>query len=100
MRRLWKDSSDIGYSSDVEEDDRQRFEDRDEQFWHRTRTVAGGASTEDTFMSSQASPKENPISKFHQILSNAIMDGLDALDFSYFPLLIVIQLTVFLGVLG
>jgi hypothetical protein len=34
------------------------------------------------FTSSQAS-QDNSTCKFHRILSNAIMDGLDSLDFSY-----------------
>ena len=82
-RRVWRDSSDIGYSSDVDEDDRRvLYEDGDAHIRRRTRTVAGGEKLEEMFTSSQAS-QDNSTSKFHRILSNAIMDGLDSLDFSY-----------------
>ena len=81
-RRIWKDSSDIGYSSDVDDDDRREFEESDALIRRRTKAVAGGENMGDMFISSQAS-QENSISKFHRILSNAIMDGLDSLDFSY-----------------
>lgn len=80
-KRIWKDSSDIGYSSDVDDDNRREFEESDALIRRRTRTVAGGENME-MFISSQAS-QENSTSKFHRILSNAIMDGLDSLDFSY-----------------
>jgi len=67
----------------VDEDDRRvLFEDGDAHIRRRTRTVAGGENMEEMFISSQAS-QENSTSKFHRILSNAIMDGLDSLDFSY-----------------
>jgi hypothetical protein len=86
-RRLWRDSSDIGYSSDVDEYDRRvLFEDGDAHIRRRTRTVAGGENLEEMFTSSQAG-QETSTSKFHRILSNAIMDGLDSLDFSYVSLL-------------
>jgi hypothetical protein len=82
-RGPWRDSSDIGYSSDVEEDDpRRMFEDTmDIMRRRRMRTVAGGEMLED-IPASQAS-QENSASKFHRILNAAIMDGLDSVDFSY-----------------
>jgi hypothetical protein len=82
-RREWRDSSDLGYSSDVDEDDGRRvFDHVDHIQRRRTRTVAGGERVED-ILSSQAS-QESPTSKFHRILTIAIMDGLDRVDFSYF----------------
>ena len=69
----------------MDEDDRRVLhEDGDAHIRRRTRTVAGGENRE-MFISSQAS-QENSTSKFHRILSNAIMDGLDSLDFSYVSL--------------
>ena len=79
-RQEWQDSSDIGYSSDVDQDDRRAFGDSEALFRWRTRTVTGGENME-TFIFGQAS-QGNSTSKFHRILSNAIMDGLDSLDFS------------------
>lgn len=85
-RREWRDSSDIGYSSDVDEDDgvRRMFEDTVHFLRRRTRTVAGEKSED--ILPSQSS-QENSISKFHRILNTAIMDGLDSVDFSYLSFL-------------
>lgn len=66
----------------MDDDDRREFEESDALIRRRTKAVAGGENMGDMFISSQAS-QENSISKFHRILSNAIMDGLDSLDFSY-----------------
>jgi hypothetical protein len=87
-RREWRDSSDIGYSSDVDEDDgvRRMFEDTVHMLRRATGTVSGGEKMED-MTSSQAS-QENSISKFNRILSTAIMDGLDSIDFSYSSVLL------------
>lgn len=66
----------------MDDDDRREWEESDALIRRRTRTVAGGENMGEMFVSSQAS-QENSTSKFHRILSNAIMDGLDSLDFSY-----------------
>ena len=97
-RREWRDSSDIGYSSDVDEDDGRVYEDGDAHIRRRTRTVAGGENIEEMFVSSQAS-QENSTTKFHRILSNAIMDGLDSLDFSY-VYFFVLGVLICVGILG
>jgi hypothetical protein len=84
-RRPWQDSSDIGNSSDVEDDaPRRMFEETvDMMRTKRVKTVAGaGDMPEDIRTASQAS-QENSTSKFHRILNVAIMDGLDSVDFSY-----------------
>jgi len=82
-RREWRDSSDIGYSSDVDEDDgvRRMFENTVRVLTRARGTVGGGEKMEN-MISSQAS-QENSTSKFNRILSTAIMDGLDSIDFSY-----------------
>lgn len=81
-RREWRDSSDLGYSSDVDDDSARRvFVNTEPVHRRRTITVAGGERIED-IMSSQAS-QESSTSKFQRILVNAITDGLDSLDFSY-----------------
>jgi hypothetical protein len=88
-RREWRDSSEVGYSSDRDEEDiRKAFESAAGHNVHRrrTRTVAGGERMED-ILSSQAS-QETATTKFHRILNNAIMEGLDSVDFSYIPLFI------------
>jgi hypothetical protein len=81
-RRAWRDSSNAGDSSDVDEGVRRIFEDVEHMARHWTKTVADVERTEDIL--SQAS-QENSTSKFHRILSTAIMDGLDSVDFSYVP---------------
>jgi hypothetical protein len=78
-RREWRDSSDLAYSSDVDDEDVRRSHD-DYVHRRRTRTVAGGERAED-IRSSQSS-QENPTIKFHRILTAAIMEGLDRVDFS------------------
>jgi hypothetical protein len=82
-RREWRDSSDVGYSSDVDDDLRRAFTSSQQELLHRrSRTVTNGAvEVEENFFSSQAS-QDTPASKFHRILTNAIMDGLDSIDFS------------------
>jgi hypothetical protein len=81
-RREWRDSSDLGYSSDIDEDIvRRTFLNTEPTHRRRTVTVAGGERIEE-IMSSQAS-QESSTSKFQRILVNAITDGLDSLDFSY-----------------
>jgi hypothetical protein len=70
----------LGYSSDVDDEEVRRSHD-DYVRRRRTRTVAGGEKTED-ILSSQAS-QESPTNKFHRILTAAIMEGLDRVDFSY-----------------
>jgi hypothetical protein len=83
--REWLDSSDLGFSSDVdeEEDAQPTFGDTEDVLRRRTRIAAGGVETMESILSSQAS-QENSTSKFHRILNVAIMDGLDSIDFSYF----------------
>ena len=79
-KREWRDSSDVGYSSDVGEEDLPRVFSDEDIHRRRTWTVVGEGSF-DTF-SSQTS-QDSPMSKFHRILTTAIMDGLDRVDFSY-----------------
>lgn len=88
--REWRDSSDVGYSSDVEDDDRHK-QYHFAQPVHRQRmwTVAGGETIEE-ILSSQAS-QETPITKFERILATAITDGLDSLDFSYISLMVIVN---------
>ena len=85
-RREWRDSSDIGYSSDVEEDDvRRMFEDTVHILRRGTKTVVARGEKMEDFMSSQQTitSQENSTSKFHRLLNIAIMDGLESVDFSY-----------------
>jgi len=83
-RREWRDSSDLGYSSDVDEELRRAFTSSQQQeiIHRRSRTVTNGEPADDQIFSSQPS-QDTPTSKFHRILTNAIMDGLDSIDFSY-----------------
>jgi hypothetical protein len=76
-RREWRESSDIGYSSDVDDEDIRQVNDVEQIHRRRTRTVAGGERMED-ILSSQ----ESPSNKFHRILTAAIMEGFDRVDFS------------------
>ena len=81
-RREWRDSSDIGYSSDLEGDGVGRaFEDAVHML--RERPVGTvGVEKREAITSTQCS-QDNSISKFHRLLNTAIMDGLDSVDFSY-----------------
>jgi hypothetical protein len=87
--REWRDSSDVGYSSDVDDDDSQRP-------YHmvapgnrqRTWTVAGGETIQD-ILSSQAS-QDTSITKFERILVTAITDGLESLDFSFASVIVLV----------
>jgi len=83
-RRERRDSSDLGYSSDVDEDLRRAFTSSQQEIavHRRSRTVTNGNVPHDEFVSSQAS-QDTSVTKFHRILTTAIMDGLDAIDFSY-----------------
>lgn len=84
-RREWRDSSDIGYSSDVEEDDVRRIFADTVHILQQTRTVARGEKMEDMLSSQQTiSSQENSTIKFHRLLNTAITDGLESVDFSYF----------------
>lgn len=82
--REWRDSSDVGYSSDIDDDDTQRIvaPDHRQRMW----TVAGGENLQD-ILSSQAS-QETPLTKFERILATAITDGLESLDFSFASVLV------------
>jgi hypothetical protein len=84
-RREWRDSSDIGYSSDVEDDDiRRMFEDTVHILRRETKTVGGGEEIENIVISQQTiTSQENSTRKFHRVLNTAIMDGLESVDFSY-----------------
>ena len=86
-RREWRDSSDIGYSSDVDEDDvRRMFEDTVHILRRRTKSVGGGEKMDDIASSQQTiTSQENLGSKFLRLLNTAIMDGLESVDFSYSP---------------
>jgi len=92
--REWRDSSDIGYSSDVEDEEIKRVFEKSAVERRRTRTVAGGEKLENIIISSSQISQEDSISKFHRILSAAIMDGSDSVDFSYLPLSVMCILTV------
>jgi hypothetical protein len=84
--REWRDSSDLGYSSDVDdEDSRKAYHFEQPVPRQRTWTVAGGETIED-ILSSQAS-QETPVTKFERILATAITDGLESLDFTYHSLM-------------
>jgi hypothetical protein len=88
--REWRDSSDLGYSSDVDDDDsRKAYLYVPPVPRQRTWTVAGGETIED-ILSSQAS-QETPTTKFERILATAITDGLESLDFTYGPLMVVVN---------
>lgn len=82
----WRDSSDIGYSSDIDDDDTRRIVAPGHR--QRTWTVAGGETLQD-ILSSQAS-QETPLTKFERILANAITDGLESLDFSFVSVLVLV----------
>lgn len=85
-RREWRDSSDIVYSSDAEDDDiRRMFEDTVHILRPTRKTVARDEKMEHVFSSQQTTTsQENSTSKFHRLLNAAIMDGLESVDFSYF----------------
>ena len=74
----------MGFSSDIDEEDvRRTFEDAKNMVPGPVKAVSEVGKGDDV-KSSQAS-QENSTSKFHHILSAAIMDGLDSVDFSYVP---------------
>jgi len=85
-RREWRDSSDLGYSSDVDEELKRALTSSQQQdlVHRRGRTVIySGEVDQEQIISSQATIQDNsPTWKFHRILTNAIMDGLDSIDFS------------------
>src|SRR2546423_522762 len=85
--REWRDSSDVGYSSDIDDDDSQRIVAPGHR--QRTWTVAGGETLQD-ILSSQAS-QETPLTKFERILATAITDGLESLDFSFVSVLVLVD---------
>src|SRR5277367_1502376 len=69
-RREWRDSSDIGYSSDVEDDDiRRMFEDTVHILRRETKTVGRGEEIENIVTSQQTiTSQENSTRKFHRLL--------------------------------
>ena len=85
--REWRYSSDIGNSSDIDEDDMSKVLEIDGEDIHHCRIakLTNARGKGEDILSSQAS-QELSTSKFHRILSTAIMDGLDSVDFSYFSL--------------
>jgi len=85
-RRPWRDSSDLSYSSDVEDDDnpRRMFEETMDMMRRGRMGAVVGGETPLEITPSQRS-QENSTSKFDRILSAAIMDGLDSVDLSYVP---------------
>ena len=85
--REWRDSSDVGYSSDIDDDDSQRIVAPGHR--QRTWTVAGGETLQD-ILSSQAS-QETPLTKFERILATAITDGLESLDFSFVSVFVLVD---------